>query len=75
MPGVLGRGETAPLAHPGYGVIDGIVGSGVPITFSRSTVGLTSPAPMLGQHNDEVLGGLLGYSAARQAELGAEGVI
>jgi crotonobetainyl-CoA:carnitine CoA-transferase CaiB-like acyl-CoA transferase len=72
---VLRRGETAPLAHPGYGVIDGMVGSGVPITFSRSTVGLTNPAPALGQHNDEVLGGLLGYSAARQAELAAEGVI
>lgn len=73
--GVLGRGETAPLVHPGYGVIDGVVGSGVPISFSRSAVGLASPAPALGQHSAEVLGTMLGYSTARLAELAADGVI
>jgi CoA:oxalate CoA-transferase len=74
-PGVLGRGETAPLTHPGYGVIDGIVGGGVPIMFSRSKTGLTSPAPALGQHNSEILAGMLGYPAARLDQLTADGVI
>lgn len=74
-PGVMARGETAPLAHPKYGIIDGVVGSGVPITFSRSRADLTSPAPALGQHNAEILSGLLGYSPDRLAALAAEGIV
>jgi len=36
---------------------------------------LRSPAPVLGQHNDEVLGGLLGMSAAEIAQLKEEQVV
>jgi crotonobetainyl-CoA:carnitine CoA-transferase CaiB-like acyl-CoA transferase len=33
------------------------------------------PAPILGQHNDEILGGRLGVTAARLAELKKIGVV
>jgi crotonobetainyl-CoA:carnitine CoA-transferase CaiB-like acyl-CoA transferase len=74
-PQVISRGETTPLRHPDYGTIDGVVGSGMPIRFSRSAADLTRPAPALGQHNSEILGGVLGYPEALLAELAAAGVI
>ena len=36
---------------------------------------ITRPAPLLGQHNAEVLNELLGYSADKVTQLKAEGVI
>ncbi|MEE8305134.1 MAG: hypothetical protein V3S24_22155 [Candidatus Tectomicrobia bacterium] len=35
---------------------------------------LWAPAPLLGQHNGEVLGGLLGLSAEDMAEFSARGI-
>jgi crotonobetainyl-CoA:carnitine CoA-transferase CaiB-like acyl-CoA transferase len=43
--------------------------------MSRTPGGLRSPAPILGQHNEEVLGGLLGMSAAEIDRLKQEKVI
>ena len=49
---------------------------GLPFRFASRTSGwITTPAPTLGQHNDEVLGDLLGLSAAELDELRAQGVI
>jgi crotonobetainyl-CoA:carnitine CoA-transferase CaiB-like acyl-CoA transferase len=42
--------------------------SATPVTYDR-------PPPQLGQHTNEVLGGVLGYDAARIAALRAAGVV
>lgn len=48
---------------------------GMPLHFSAFPEELSLDAPFLGEHNAEVLGGLLGYDAARIAALGAQGVL
>jgi len=66
------RGFWAELDHPDVG-LRRYPGNGIrldltPVTFRRT-------APTLGQHNDEVLGGLLGRDAEELAALRADGVI
>jgi benzylsuccinate CoA-transferase BbsF subunit len=48
---------------------------GNPIRLSETPVTYRFAAPALGQHNDEVFGGLLGMSAAELSELRDAGVI
>jgi crotonobetainyl-CoA:carnitine CoA-transferase CaiB-like acyl-CoA transferase len=69
---VLSRNMVVDLRHP-----DGSStrGPGNPIKLSRSSEESFSPAPLLGQHTDRVLGELLGYSEARIAQLREEGRI
>ncbi len=43
--------------------------------LSRTPGGLRSPAPVLGEHNEEILGGMLGLSAAEVEQLKQEQVI
>ncbi len=74
-PRVVARGETVPLAHPKYGLVDDVYGMGLPIKFSRAEAGFDQPPPGLGEHNDAVYGGLLGYSAERIEDLRARQVI
>ncbi len=49
--------------------------SGVPWKHSKTPAALFRPAPALGQHNDYVLGDILGLSAAEIARLADEGVV
>lgn len=74
-PRVVSRGETVPLAHPKYGLVEDVYGMGMPIRFSRAEAGFDAPPPGLGEHNDAVYGGLLGYSAERIEELRTQRVI
>jgi crotonobetainyl-CoA:carnitine CoA-transferase CaiB-like acyl-CoA transferase len=74
-PRVTARQETVPLAHPKYGVVGNIYGSGLPIKFSESDAGFDQPPPELGEHNQAVYGGILGYSAGEIEEMRAAGLI
>jgi formyl-CoA transferase len=53
------------IDHPTRGKI---VIPGWPVKMSNSAVPVT-PAPLLGQHNEEVLGEVLGYTPEKVAEL------
>lgn len=68
-PLVVGRGDVVPLAHPTYGTVVELFGSGLPITMSDSDTSLDRPAPALGEHTARVLTDLLGYDEDRIAGL------
>jgi CoA:oxalate CoA-transferase len=74
-PLTLSRREVVPLAHGRYGATADITGTGLPISFSGSDTGFDRPAPELGEHNELVYGGLLGYSGERIAALRDGGVL
>jgi crotonobetainyl-CoA:carnitine CoA-transferase CaiB-like acyl-CoA transferase len=74
-PRVLSRGETVRLEHPKFGVVDEVYGMGIPITFSGATAGFDQPAPALGEHNEAIYSGLLGYSKEHLEHLKSGGVI
>ena len=71
----LKRGDTVPLLHPTLGAQPDIPVSGLPVHFANARVGFDRPAPSIGQHNDEVYGGILQYTPERIAQLRADGVI
>ena len=58
-PQVLHSGLVQEVEHPQYGKVKVI---GPPATFSDSRIGIQSPPPMLGEHNREILTGILGYA-------------
>jgi len=75
-PRVVARDETMPVAHPRYATDETLRTVGVPIQFSNCRTGFDDTLPVeIGEHNALVYGDLLGYSAERQAELRASGVI
>jgi len=48
---------------------------GIPFRMNGTPPSIRRPPPLLGQHTEEVLGGELGLSASRIAQLRAEKVI
>ncbi|MCK6066064.1 MULTISPECIES: CaiB/BaiF CoA transferase family protein [Microbacterium] len=72
---VLSRKEVVPLIHPQFGFVEGLYGSGLPVTFSRSATDLSRPAPGLGEQTEVVLGAMLGYDDATIDQLRSEGVL
>ena len=49
--------------------------AGFPIRFSELPADYPGPAPMLGQNNQEIYAGLLGFSREEMEELEKEGLI
>jgi crotonobetainyl-CoA:carnitine CoA-transferase CaiB-like acyl-CoA transferase len=74
-PQVLHRQLRAATPHPHAeaGSVDLIASPLAHMSASPATIRM--PPPMLGEHTDEVLGGLSGYSAARIAELRKSGIV
>jgi len=72
LPHLRRRGTVATVDDPILGSFDL---PGFPLHFSRFPDPAGGGAPMLGQHNEEILTGCLGYSSARVRELERAGVL
>jgi crotonobetainyl-CoA:carnitine CoA-transferase CaiB-like acyl-CoA transferase len=71
-PQAIARGLRMELAHPVAGQVS-LVRS--PMRFSGTPIEHERPPPLLGEHTDEILRGLLGKSEAEIATLRAQGVV
>jgi len=60
------------VEHPHYGKVKML---GPQATFSESAIGIQIPPPTLGEHNQEILTRLLGYSDKEVQDLKERGVI
>ncbi len=70
-PHIKHRGMIVSLEHPEAGTVRS---PNFPVKFSRTPAEVSRPAPLLGQHNEEVLAEL-GYGKERIEELRKDGVI
>ena len=66
------RGIITSIEHPTAGTVRS---PGFPVKLSKTPGTVRMPAPLLGQHNEEVLTQLLGYSKEEVEALRKEGVI
>jgi crotonobetainyl-CoA:carnitine CoA-transferase CaiB-like acyl-CoA transferase len=71
-PQVRHRHMVVEVEHRGHGTVPTL---GTPIKIEGEEAAPLAPAPRLGEHTDQVLGGLLEYSAERIAGLRREGAI
>lgn len=71
-PHTLARGMVSAIRHPTAGELKMV---GIPLRMNGTPPSIRRPPPLLGQHTEEVLGGELGFSAERIAQLRAEKVI
>jgi formyl-CoA transferase len=71
-PQVLHLGLVQEVNHPHYGKAKVV---GPPAEFSESDIGIQSPPPLLGEHTEEILSGLLGYSRDKVEELKKAGAV
>lgn len=71
-PHLAARGFFSRLEHPEVGVQ---AHAGIPWRSATSDDGVTSPAPTLGQHTEEILNSLLGLTAAEIQRMEDDGVI
>jgi crotonobetainyl-CoA:carnitine CoA-transferase CaiB-like acyl-CoA transferase len=74
-PQVVARRETVRIEHPSARVPLDVYGPGMPIVFSASAVGFDQPPPGVGEHNEKVYCGLLGYSPEEFEAFKSDGVI
>jgi crotonobetainyl-CoA:carnitine CoA-transferase CaiB-like acyl-CoA transferase len=71
-PQVIARGMLVETNHP---VVGRVMLPNLPFKFSDAETHPRTPAPLLGQHNREILGNLLGYSENAMVFLEEEGVL
>lgn len=71
-PQVLHLGLVKEVEHPHYGKVKVV---GPPATFSESRIGIQSPPPTFGEHNEEILTRLLGFPDEEVEKLKNQGVI
>jgi glutaryl-CoA transferase len=71
-PQVKARGVKVEVAHPVAGRMPMVAS---PMRFSATPLEHETPPPLLGEHTEEILRGLLGRSAAEIAQLRESGVI
>jgi crotonobetainyl-CoA:carnitine CoA-transferase CaiB-like acyl-CoA transferase len=71
-PQVLHRGMVRETEHPTAGRVRLV---GIPVKFSDTPGAISAPPPLLGQHTEEVLRGLLGLGAEEIAALRKDGVL
>ncbi|KFZ11172.1 hypothetical protein V502_07706 [Pseudogymnoascus sp. VKM F-4520 (FW-2644)] len=69
---VRARNMIQEVEHPACGKMELI---NTPVKYSRSTPGIRTPPPTLGQHTKEILTGSLGYSEEDIEKLIAEGAV
>ena len=63
------------LPHPALGPLSGVKTAAFPLKFSKTPGGYDAPAPLSGEHNEEILGDLLGLAKEEIEKLRREGVI
>lgn len=66
------RGLFAATQHPVAGALTDV---GSPVLFDGERTPIPRAAPLLGEHNDEIFGGLLGLDQSALANLRSEGVL
>jgi len=71
-PQVLAREMIAQCEHPSAGTVKTV---GVPLKLSRTPGAVRTPAPLLGQHTDEVMRDTLGLGEDEIAALRERGVL
>lgn len=71
-PQVLARDMVLPLAYAGIGNVHV---PGIPMKLSLTPGSIQGPSSLLGEHNEEVYAGLLGFSPEKVSELKAKGVV
>ncbi len=71
-PHLIARGMFIEVDHPKAGKVKV---PNFPVKLSETPGRVNTAAPLLGQHNREILMGLLGYTEERIKELELEGVI
>src|SRR3989442_11055106 len=70
-PHLMERGMLAEVQHP---VVGSFVMPGCPVRLEDSPVQVT-PAPVLGQHNEEVYAEMLGYTPEQVRQLKERGIL
>ena len=74
-PHLKARNMLEDLPHPALGPLSGVKTAGFPLKFSKSPGGYDAPAPLNGQHNEEILGERLGLTKEEIEKLKRDGVI